>query len=227
MIGKLVWDDTIQSPRPGVLIAPAFGGLGPFEVSRAQELAQCGYVALVIDYYGEGKRASTPEEATQLMTKLQENRDTLARRMGAALTEIRNVNLVDSRRIGAMGYCFGGKAVLDLARTGVEFQACIAIHGVYDAPKHKTSHIIPSVMILHGWDDPLAPPESLFQLAQELTSKSDDWQLHAFGHTGHAFTNPKAQSPDTGMAFNSLSNSRAKNAITEFFAEKLGQDEQS
>jgi len=221
-IGSLSYDDASPGPRPGVLIAPAFGGLGPLEIARAQDLARQGYVALAVDYYGDGKRANDEAEASALMRALNADRPLMARRMICALEVLKLLEGVDPGKIGAMGYCFGGKCVLDLARSGAEFQAVAPLHGVYDAPEMTAPHMVPAALILHGWDDPLSPPEAVLTLTKELTATCDDWQLLAFGHTGHAFTNPSAKAPAKGLAFNEDANRRSWAALLAFFAEKLG-----
>ncbi|MBU3035155.1 dienelactone hydrolase family protein [Tritonibacter mobilis] len=220
-IGHLAWDETLDGPQPLVLIAPAFGGLSDFERARAEELAALGYVAIAVDYYGNGKRAGSPEEAQALMGRLQADRKILARRMVAACDVAKALPQVDAGRIGAMGYCLGGKAVLDLARTGADIRACAPLHGVYDRPNFETKTIHASVLVLHGWDDPLAPPEALQALAAELSAHCADWQVLGFGHTGHAFTNPNAQDRDGGMMYNARATARAWEALTGFLAETL------
>jgi dienelactone hydrolase len=235
LIGKLVRDNSRDNshsqPRPGILITPAFGGLGTFEIECAESLAALGYVVLAIDYYGQGKQASSEEEAFALMSALNTDRPRLLKRMIAALNEIRSFDFVDQAKIGAMGYCFGGKGVLDLARSGEDFAAAVSIHGVYDAPKYDApdSHsakgqqpsIRPATLILHGWDDPLSPPDALASLNQELTTRCQDWQVLTFGHTGHAFTNPNANKPERGSFYQPQSARRAWQALLNFFNEKL------
>ena len=149
-IGHLAWDETLDGPQPSVLIAPAFGGLSDFERARAEELAALGYVAIAVDYYGNGKRAGSPEEAQALMGTLQADRKILARRMVAACDAAKALPQVDAGRIGAMGYCLGGKAVLDLARTGADIRACAPLHGVYDRPNFET--IIQDFVISYNSD---------------------------------------------------------------------------
>ncbi|MGE6742725.1 dienelactone hydrolase family protein [Allorhizobium pseudoryzae] len=207
--------------RPAVLIAPAFGGLGTFEMERAAELAELGYVAFAIDYYGDGRRATSEQDAFAWMGELNADRPRLARRMQRALAEAKALSMVDAARIAVMGYCFGGKAVLDLARSGADFQAAIVFHGVYDAPGLDQVPIKPSVLVLHGWDDPLAKPEDLAALARELTTACEDWQLVGFGKTGHAFTNPNARSPEAGMAYSEKASRRSWQYLLQFLAERL------
>ncbi len=220
-IGYLAWDEQFEGAIPAVLIAPAFGGLGPFEKALAEELAAEGYVALAVDYYGNGKRAEGPDEARALMAEVTADRQVLARRMIAAFEAVEAMPHVDATRVGAMGFCLGGKAVLDLARTGADIKACIPIHGVYDTPNFETQKMRAAVMVLHGWNDPLAPPEALSALAEELTAHCDDWQVLGFGHTGHAFTNPNAQDEAGGMMYNERATERSWVALRNFLAEKL------
>lgn len=222
-VGKLAWDDEATTPSPGVLVVPAFGGLGPFEEARAKELAALGYVVLAVDYYGHGRRATSEAEAYELMGALNADRALLARRMRAALAAIRSLDIVDPKSTGAVGFCFGGKCVLDLARSGERFEAAVSVHGVYDPPAERHGRIVPSVLILHGWDDPLATPDDLMRLAAELTETCDDWQCLAFGHTGHAFTNPNARAPEQGMAFSKSAAARSWQAIFRFLQERLTQ----
>ena len=220
-VGYLLRGAGAQAPAPGVLIAPAFGGLGPFEKARAEELAALGYVVLAVDYYGGGAQAEGPEQAREMMAAVTADRRVLAGRMVAALDALGGLAEVDAGRLGAMGYCLGGKAVLDLARSGAAFRACVPLHGVYDPPDFEIRAYSASVLVLHGWDDPLAPPEALQALAGELTAHCDDWQVLGFGHTGHAFTNPEAQNAAGGMMYSSRANARAWTALTGFLAETL------
>ncbi len=218
-IGRLVWDPAHGDSQPGVLIAPAFGGLGPYEIARAEELAALGYAVLAVDYYGDGKRAGSTEEAFALMGQLNDDRPLLTRRMNCALDALGSLPMVNGR-LGAMGYCFGGKCVLDLARSGAGLQAAVSIHGVYDPPA-EIHDIKPSVLILHGWDDPLAKPDDLLALTGELTHHCQDWQVLAFGHTGHAFTNPAAQAPEQGMFYSPRAADRSWESLTRFLSERL------
>lgn len=221
--GTLIFDTATEGPAPGVLIAPAFFGTGPLEIARGQDLAALGYTVLCLDIYGEGKRAADREEAARLMGALNADRPRLARHMQAALDALASRPRVDPGRIGAIGYCFGGKCVLDLARSGAPIRAAVPIHGIYDRPQGMAPQKMQaSVLVLHGWDDPLAPPEAVVGLGHELTELCPDWQILAFGHAAHAFTNPEANAPENGLAYNETADRRAWAAMTDFLAETLG-----
>ncbi|MCR9126893.1 MAG: dienelactone hydrolase family protein [Rhodobacteraceae bacterium] len=220
--GQLVWDAARGGPRPGVLVAPAFGGLGPFEIEQAHRLAALGYAALAVDYYGDAQRSKDRARSAEMMMAVERDRPVLARRMEAALAALAGRRIVDAGRIAAMGYCFGGKAVLDLARAGADIRGAIPIHGVYDPPPGPNRAIGAAVLVLHGWDDPLATPEQLTALARELdASGCADWQVLGFGQTGHAFTNPGANDKPGGMAYSRRASDRSWTALTGFLREVL------
>lgn len=180
------------SPRPGVLIAPAFGGVSQFDRDYANWIAELGYVGVAMDYYGDGTRVESVEEASALMATLNADRPLLRDRMIGALRAAEADIRIDKTRVAAMGFCFGGKAVLDMARSGETFAAGISLHGVLDRPNFETVKMNTALLLLHGWDDPLGPPELVAQAQAELDQYCDIWSLHGFGKTGHSFTNPKS-----------------------------------
>ena len=207
--GTVSWDTAQPGPRPGVMVAPTFKGQSGFETQKAELLAALGYVGFAIDIYGQGKRATTPEEAGALMAVLDDDRALLLKHMQLGVKTIRQLPQVDETKVAAIGFCFGGKCVLDLARSGADICAVVSFHGIYDPPPlASTETIRAAVLVLHGWEDPLAPREQTVALADELTQHGADWQIHMFGHTGHAFTNPQAQAREAGMFFNPLSAER-------------------
>jgi dienelactone hydrolase len=214
---------TGEGPHPVVLVTPAFGGLDDFARGKADWLATLGYIGFAVDYYGEGRTARDEAHASEMMHVLQADRATLLVRMTAALDTARTLPNADKSRIAAIGFCFGGKAVLDLARSGAALSGVVPFHGIFDAPPSGCTKMNTSVLVLHGWDDPLATPEQAVGLAAELTAHCDDWQMLAFGHTSHAFTNPDAQNPEAGMAYVSSSNDRAFAAMQAFLKERFAQ----
>lgn len=218
---RLVQDDAAPGPRPGVLVIPAFMGLRDFEIEQAERLAAAGYQALAVDYYGDGAVAADREEAAAWMGALMTDRADFLARMAGALAALRAAPGVDGARMAAIGYCLGGKAVLDLARSGADLAAAVSLHGVYDPPPMARRKMTASVLLLHGWDDPLATPKDVLALAEELDETCDDWTLTAFGATGHAFTNP-ATPNDGSMGYVAAAADRSWAAMTAFLAEKIG-----
>jgi len=207
-------------PRPGILIAPSFRGRSEFEVEKAEKLAGMGYAAFALDPYGGGRLASGPEQAGAWMTGLNQDRPLLLKRMRASLETLLAQPGVDRQRIAAIGFCFGGKCVLDLARSGADISGVVSFHGVYDKPPQTPSEPVRSkVLVLHGWEDPLGKPEQIESLALELTERGADWQIHAYGHTGHAFTNPSATARESGMFFCEAANRRSWQSMCNFLDE--------
>ncbi len=187
---------------------------------RPVELAKLGYLGFAIDMYGKGRRADTPQESRVLMEELTGNRNLLLERIQLAFDTGRELELSDKSRIGAIGFCFGGKCVLDLARSGADVKGVVSFHGTYDKPEiDYPEPIKSSVLVLHGWDDPVGKPNQVVELAMELTGRQADWTITSFGHTGHAFTNPNANSPERGVFYNKKSNDRAWKSMTNFFEE--------
>lgn len=216
----IAWDDAIAGPRPGVLVSHAWGGSGEFEADKARWLASKGYVGFALDMYGKGIRGNSTEENAALMTPLVENRPELQARIGAALEVLRGLDTVDGQRCAAMGYCFGGLCVLDLARTGADVAGVISLHGLFmPADNVKGTPISARVLCLHGYDDPMAPPESMIDLATELSTAGADWQVHAYGGTLHAFTNPQANDPEMGTVYSAVADARATTAVANFLQE--------
>nr|WP_228024634.1 dienelactone hydrolase family protein [cf. Phormidesmis sp. LEGE 11477] len=219
--GTVSWDDARSEPRPGVMVTSTFVGQSAFETQKAELLAELGYVGFAIDVYGQGKRATSPAEAGELMAVLNEDRELLAARMTLALKTIRELPQVDTAQVAAIGFCFGGKCVLDLARTGADVKGVVSFHGIYDPPPTGAEQISAAVLVLHGWEDPLSPREDTVALTDELTQKGADWQVHMYGHTAHAFTNPKAQAKAAGMFFVPRAAERGWQVMQNFLTSQL------
>ena len=184
------WDDAVSGARPGVLVAPTFMDRSAFEDGKAEALAGLGYVGFAIDLFGTAVTPTNMDEAMAAMGTLNDDRPELARRMTEALAQMRALPEVDAARTAAIGFCFGGKAVLDLARTGSDVLGVAAFHGIFDAPSHDTAErIVARVLALHGWADDLANPQAVLTFADEMDRKGANWELDAYGHTGHGFTN--------------------------------------
>lgn len=221
--GRLAWDDRFDGPRPGVLVSHAWGGRGTAEDGKADRLAELGYVALALDVYGKGRRGATPAENAALMQPFVDDRVMLQRRMRAALTTLCAQPEVDPRRAAAIGFCFGGLCVLDLARSGAPLAGVVSFHGLLSPPGNTAGNRVNAkILVLHGWDDPMATPDSVLALAAELTSLGADWQLHAYGNTLHAFSNPAANNPAMGTVYNADADRRSWAAMRHFLLELFG-----
>ena len=221
--GLLAWDDEALTPGAAVAVAHTWAGRGDFEVSKALELAECGYVGFAIDLYGKGVLGKTPEENAGLMAPLMQDRGLLQRRIGAAITVLQEQPEVDSASIAAIGYCFGGLCVLDLARSGSDVKGVVSFHGLFSPPETPAGNTITAkVLCLHGYDDPMADPEAMVALAAELTAAGADWQIHAYGNTVHAFTNPAADNPQMGTVYSESADRRSNQALMNFLQEIFG-----
>jgi dienelactone hydrolase len=221
--GLLCWDAAIEGPRPGILVAPTVRGRSAFEDGRAEELARQGYAALSIDLYGIGTRGQDIEFFRAAMAALRKDRPRLQQKLLDWVALCRDHASVDHERIAAIGYCFGGLCVLDLARTGIDIRGVASFHGILDPPGNTaTNRILAKVLALHGWDDPLATRDAVGRLAAELTSMGADWQIHAYGNTLHAFTNPAANDVSLGTVYNKLAQRRSWAAMQGFLGEIFG-----
>ncbi|MEM9385560.1 MAG: dienelactone hydrolase family protein [Pseudomonadota bacterium] len=221
MDAHLVSPSDTRTPRPAVLIAHAWGGRSEFEEERAQAIAELGYVGIAIDVYGKGTRGSNADENAALMQPLLDNRQRLQARLHAALAAARNEEEVDEGRIAAIGYCFGGLCVLDLARSGADLAGVVSLHGLFHPPGQLglPPKITAKILVLHGYDDPMAPPEVMVGLAGELTQAKADWQIHAYGHTLHSFSKPGANDPTAGIAYSADAERRSWDSLQSFLGE--------
>ena len=220
--GFFVADAQADRPLPAVLIGHTWAGRNAFVEAKARQLAGQGYAAFALDMYGEGRTGATPEECAQLMNSILENRSRLQARIKAGLDCLRGQPEVDPDKIAAMGFCFGGLCVLDLARSGADLQGIVSFHGLLTPP--ETSAEVPitaRILVLHGHDDPMAPPEQVIALGRELTDRGADWQIHLFGHTAHAFTNPDANDPGLGTVYEPSADRRSWRYLMDFLDEVL------
>lgn len=217
-IGLLAWDDTLGQ-RPCVMVAPDWRGRSDFGDNKAEELAKLGYVGFAIDPYGEGRAGTNADENAALMMPLKNDRAKLKARLLATLDAARNFDEVQSDSIAIIGFCFGGMCALDLARTGEDIKAAISCHGLFEGNGLADNRIQASVLALHGYDDPMAPPEMIIALGNELKQAKCDWQIHAYGGTLHSFMNPNANAPENGTQFHEVSNRRAWLAATQLLSD--------
>ncbi len=214
------FDDSVTERRPAVLISHMWDGRGEFVAEKAKKLAELGYVGFALDMYGKGILGETPEQNMALMRPFMTNRAVLQQRIKAALAATKLLPWVDDKKIAAIGFCFGGLCVLDLARTGVDIKGVVSFHGLLDAA-NDTQHppITAKVLVLHGHDDPMVSPQQLSNFQDEMTQAGADWQVHSYGHTMHAFTNPNADNPDFGTVYQADATRRSWLSMQNFLAE--------
>ncbi|MDF2439694.1 MAG: hypothetical protein JWN98_678 [Abditibacteriota bacterium] len=222
--GYLAYDDAVQGKRPGVLIVHEWTGLGAYVQKRAEMLAQMGYVAFAADIYGKGVRPQNPQEAGAQAGKYKKDVPLLRQRAQAGLQVLQQQPNVDTAKIAAIGYCFGGTAVLELARSGADVAAVVSFHGGLETPNPADAkNIKGKVLVLHGADDPAVPPDQVFAFTQEMKNANVDWQLIAYGGAVHSFTNPAAGNDNSkGAAYNERADKRSWIDMKQLFDEVLG-----
>lgn len=213
----------VASPTPVVLVAHAWAGQDAFARAQAERLAGLGYIGMALDVYGKGRRGSNNEESSALMTPWVKDRAALRTRLLATVSTARELDGADPNRVGVIGFCFGGLCALDLARANAPgLKAAVAFHGLFFPPDlGEQAPIAARILALHGYDDPMAKPELMVSFMNELTAAKADWQVHAYGGTSHAFTNPEANDAGNGLVFRQQSASRAFLAMENFLRESL------
>ena len=218
-----VVDNAAAGPVPGILLVPNVLGTKEADFLYAEKVAALGYAVLVADVFGQGKRTTREDpDAGRYMNELNADRALLRDRMLGAHALLRDMPAVDATRTAAIGFCFGGKCVLDLARAGADIAGGVSFHGVYEAPPFPNATITAKLLVCHGWEDPIAPPEATVGLAKELTEAGCDWQIHAYGHTGHAFTDESVHMPEKGLAYSADADRRSFRAMVNFLEELFG-----
>jgi dienelactone hydrolase len=218
--GLLAWDDEFEGSRPGILVAHTIRGRSPFEEGKARLLAENGYVGFAIDVYGKDAIGGDIEDCRARMDALRADRPLLQQRLLQAVATLRGQDEVDASRIAAIGYCFGGLCALDIARTGASVAGVVSFHGLFDPPGNTEGNRIEArILALHGWDDPLAPPEQAVALTRELSGMGADWQLHCYGNVRHAFTNPEADASTGVTVYNRAADRRSWTAAQYFLSE--------
>lgn len=219
--GYYVYDDARQEPRPAVLVVHQWMGLTAYEKRRATMLAELGYVVFAVDIYGKGIRPETTQEAGKLAGQYKGDRALLRGRVNAGLAKLKSYSRVDSSKVAAIGYCFGGTTVLELARSGADVRGVVSFHGGLGSPKPEDARSIRcKVLALHGADDPFVPNDEVLGFQKELRDAKVDYQFVAYGGAVHSFTHKEAGSDNSkGAAYNETADRRSWEAMRTFFAE--------
>ncbi len=218
--GYLAYNES-DAPKPAVLVAHDWSGRREFACKAAERVAAMGYVGFALDMYGKGIFGADGdvEGNSALMNPYFTDRTLLRQRISAALNAVRQLPQVEPTRIAAIGYCFGGLCVLELARSGADVQGVVSIHGIFAPGNVANEKITAKVLCLHGHDDPMVPPEQVLAFETEMNQAGVDWQIHVYGGTMHAFTNPMANNPDFGTVYKEVAANRAYQSITNFLNE--------
>lgn len=220
--GYLAWDDAVKGKRPGIVVVPDWMGQGEYSQRRARELAALGYVALSADVYGVGVRPKDSAEAGALAGRYKGDLPLLRRRGRAALDALAKDPRVDASRLFALGYCFGGTAALELARSGAPLVGTVTFHGGL-GPKDPADarNIRGSVLALHGAADPFVPPAEVAAFQKEMTDAKVDWEMVYYSGAVHSFTRPDAgNDPSKGAAYDEKADRRSWEAMKSFLAER-------
>ena len=207
--------------KPCVLIAHQWAGTTDQERAKAEEFANAGYVGFAIDVYGKGVHGDPMGDNSALMGPFLQDRGKLKARLLAAVEAAKSRPDVDPSKIAIIGYCFGGLCALDVARSGTsDVVGAVSLHGIFAPPGlGAQAKIKTKVMVLHGWDDPMAKPADVLGLAKELTEAGADWQLHAYGHAMHAFTAEGANAPERGIKYDKNADKRSALSTASFLKE--------
>lgn len=206
--------------RPLVLVLPTVMNRTDLELDYGRRLAARGYAALVADVYGDGRIGLPRPDCFTLMNEVRADRAFLQARLLALIEAGRAVDGVDADRVAAIGFCFGGMCALDIARTGADVRGVASFHGTFGPPgNHADTPIRAKVIAFHGWADPHVPADSVTALADELTAKGADWQIHGYGGVMHGFTNPHANTPESGLQYDARAERRSWAALEGFLEE--------
>jgi dienelactone hydrolase len=207
--------------RPVVVVVHAWGGQDDFAREKAAMLAEHGYIGFAADVYGKGRRGTSAEENSALMTPWVQDRAALRARLLAAVSAARGLEGADPDRLAVIGFCFGGLCAFDLARANAPgLRAAVGFHALFTPPAlGEQAPIAAKVLALHGYDDPMATPDAMVGFANEMTAAKADWQLVAYGGTSHAFTNPHANDPANGLVYRKVIADRAFAAMRDLLAE--------
>jgi dienelactone hydrolase len=211
--------------RPTVILVPTVMGVSELELGFGRQLIELGYNAFVADIFGKTFRGAERDVMFGELNRLKSDRASLRRRLLSVLETARALDQVEEDQVVVAGYCFGGMCALDVARSGADIAAAVAFHGLFDPPGLPPEKIKAKVVAFHGWDDPMVPPEKVVALASELTEAGADWQIHAYGHVAHGFTNPNAHTIGIeGVRYNALAAERSWTSFINLLEELFSAD---
>jgi dienelactone hydrolase len=198
--GFVVYDENISGKRPAILVVPEWWGLNDYARNRARQLAELGYVAMAVDMYGVGTTASNPQQAQELATPFYKNPQLAKTRLDAALKKVKEYKQTDAANVAAIGYCFGGSAVLNSAKLGAELKGVVSFHGGLNGAPAKKDLLKAKILVCHGGADKFVTQQDVDAFKHAMDSIGADYTFKIYANATHAFTNPDATK--TGKEFN-------------------------
>ncbi len=225
--GYLAYDGVSDRKRPGVLVVHEWWGLNEYPKMRARMLADLGYVAMAVDMYGNGKVVTTPDSAGQLAGIVRRDQDLLRARFMAALNVLRQQPAVDTSRIAAIGYCFGGSVLLSAGMMGVPLDGIVSFHGtVGNLPSAEEGEVQAKVLVCNGAADPTNPPEAVAKFKKQMDEAGVVYHWIDYPNALHAFSNPASGSPEPGKkvtaGYNEAADKKSWEDMKEFLSEVFG-----
>lgn len=213
MVGYYAYDDAIEGKRPGVVVVHEWWGLNDYAKRRARDLAELGYSALAIDMYGEGKHTEHPKDAMSFMKAALSDAEAAKGRFNAGLDLLKQQAQTDTDKLAAVGYCFGGKVVLDMARQGAPLAGVVSFHGALATQTRATPGSVKArVLVEHGAADSMVSADDVAALSAEMVKAGADYQLVSLPGAKHGFTNPgadKFQEQGVDVAYNQTADERS------------------
>jgi dienelactone hydrolase len=222
--GYVAVPQDVKGKVPAVLIIHDWMGVAKYSMGRADQLAKLGYVAMAADIYGKGVRPDGPAAAAKLAGTYKGDRALYRKRLLAALDQLKQHPNVDATKVTAIGYCFGGTGVLELARAGADVKGVVSFHGGLDSTNPEDGKNIKTrILILHGADDPYVPADGIAAMTKEFNTAGVDWQMISYSGAVHSFSNPYAGTDKSkGNAYDEKTDKRSWEHMTVFFKEVLG-----
>lgn len=222
--GFIAWDAAMERPRPGILVVHEWWGLNDYARERARMLAELGYTAMAIDMFGDGKSTDHPQEAQAFVQALESRRGLAEQRFRAAKAVLTQHPSVAAEQIGAIGYCFGGGLVLEMARLGADLDAVVSFHGTLATENPaQEGDVRARILVLNGEEDPMVPAQSIVAFKQEMDAAGVDYQFINYPGATHGFTNPAADSVGKRyrmpLAYDAQADAQSWQAMREFLAE--------
>jgi len=221
MNGFVVYDENIEGPRPAVIVVHEWWGLNDYAKMRARELAKLGYIAMAMDMYGNGKQADNPDSAMKLAGPFYQNPQMGKTRFDAALAKLKTYSQTDGNKVAAIGYCFGGAQVLNVAKLGEDLKGVVSFHGNLNVVPANKDLLKAQVLVCHGADDLYVPPEEVDQFKKQMDSIGAKYTFKAYKDATHAFTNPNAtalgEKFKMSIKYNAAADSASWKDMKEFF----------